>query len=155
MHQWLTCWPPACNIRCYQCSLCLLSCCPLCIAVSWNCHSITLFLTGLAVVGIYIYGPESIFSPVTQQLCKLLDSLASSPGTEADKLLFVSSAARRFLCKHRPAGTASNATLPICTFNLAPVAASMSCITCRYAHCTFCQLVILHKSNITGECHVF
>ena len=72
-----------------------------------------------------------IFTSTTQQLCKVLAGLRSTPGTDADKLLFVSSSARRFLCKHWPAGTPSTTALPACTFQLAPTLANMQCVTCR------------------------
>lgn len=88
-------------------------------------------IAGLAAMGLYLYSPEAAFANATSQLCKGLDGVASSPGAAADKLLFISSQTRKFLCKHRPAGTPSSATLAVCEFKLAPSLSSFSVLSCR------------------------
>lgn len=83
-------------------------------------------------MGVYLYGPEAAFSNATHQLGQVLDGITSGAATAADKLLFISSQPRKFLCKQRPAGAASSAALPVCEFKLAPVLSGFSVMTCRY-----------------------
>lgn len=87
---------------------------------------------GLSAMGLYLYGPETAFANAASQLCKVLDGITSGSGAAPDKLLFISSQPRKFLCKHRPAGTSSSAALPVCEFKLAPSLAGFSIMTCRY-----------------------
>ncbi|DBB06564.1 TPA: hypothetical protein ACH3X1_012103 [Trebouxia sp. C0004] len=114
---------------------------------------------GLSVMGLYLYGPEAAFSNATSQLCKALDGMVAASSTTADKLLFISSQSRNFLCKHRAAGAPSSATLPVCEFKLVPSLSGFSIMTCR--HCVSMILPILDKmqalstnveSLIAAEC---
>ena len=82
-------------------------------------------------MGLYLYGPEAAFASATSQLCKALESMVAASSIHAEKLLFISSQSRKFLCKHRAAGTSSSATLPVCEFKLAPSLSGFSIMTCR------------------------
>jgi len=86
---------------------------------------------GLSAMGLYLYGPEAAFANATSPLCKALDGMEAASISTADKLLFISSQTRKFLCKHRAAGTPSSATLPVCEFKLAPSLSGFSIMTCR------------------------
>ncbi|DBA99770.1 TPA: hypothetical protein ACH3X3_012314 [Trebouxia sp. C0006] len=83
-------------------------------------------------MGLYLYGPEAAFASATSQLCKALESMVAASSIHAEKLLFISSQSRKFLCKHRAAGTSSSATLPVCEFKLAPSLSGFSIMTCRH-----------------------
>lgn len=88
---------------------------------------------GLSAMGLYLYGPEAAFANATSQLCAVLDGMVAASSIHAEKLLFISSQSRKFLCKHRAAGTPSSATLPVCDFKLAPSLSAFSIMTCRHA----------------------
>ncbi|DBA67140.1 TPA: hypothetical protein ACH3X2_001463 [Trebouxia sp. C0005] len=88
---------------------------------------------GLSAMGLYLYGPEAAFANATSQLCKALDGMVAASSIHAEKLLFISSQSRKFLCKHHAAGTPSSATLPVCEFKLVPSLSGFSIMTCRHA----------------------
>lgn len=66
-------------------------------------------------------------------MCQILDGMTFGAATAADKLLFISSQSRKFLCKQHSAGTPSSAALPVCEFKLGPMLPSFSTITSRSA----------------------
>ena len=103
-------------------------------------------------MGLYLYGPEAAFANATSQLCKALDGMVAASSIHAEKLLFVSSQSRKFLCKHHAAGTPSSATLPVCEFKLAPSLSGFSIIACRYTsqlHACYVVLPVQHRG-----CHL-
>ena len=106
---------------------------------------------GLSAMGLYLYGPEAAFANATSQLCAVLDGMVAASSIHAEKLLFISSQSRKFLCKHRAAGTPSSATLPICDFKLAPSLSAFSVMTCRctsHVHACCVVLPVQHRGCI-------
>ncbi len=112
---------------------------------------------GLSAMGLYLYGPEAAFANATSQLCKVLDGMVAASSMHAEKLLFISSQSRKFLCKHRAAGTSSSATLPVCEFKLVPSLSGFNIMTCRctsqmHAHCIV--LPVQHRNcNLLDNRH--
>ena len=119
--------------------------------------SFVLPAAGLSAMGLYLYGPEAAFANATSKLCKVLDGMVAASSTHAEKLLFISSQSRKFLCKHRAAGTPSSATLPVCEFKLVPSLSGLSIMTCRCTsqmHARCVVLPVLHRGcNLLDNRH--
>lgn len=110
-------------------------------------------VAGLAALGLYLYGPEAAFAYATSQLCAALEGIMPPSGVAADKLLFISSDTRKFLCKHRAGGTITFASLQVCEFKLAPSLSTLATLTCRYFTHPAPHSVIQHPCiHLTGYC---
>ena len=96
---------------------------------------------GISAMGLYFYGPDASFISAATQLCKALDSMSAGIADPADKLLTISSQTQKFLCKQRPPGSASTASLAVCDFKLARCLQSFIPLQCRSVLQPFALLV--------------
>lgn len=87
---------------------------------------------GISAMGLYFYGPDASFNSAATQLCKALDSMSAGIAEPADKLLTISSQTQKFLCKQRPPGSASTASLAVCDFKLAHCLQSFIPLQCSH-----------------------
>ncbi|BDA40749.1 probable protein odr-4 homolog [Coccomyxa sp. Obi] len=102
---------------------------------------------GLAVVGLYFFGPDAAFAASSTQLCRSLLSLrdacpdAGSLDQKDLLLLNVCSVTQKITLKELPASAANASALKACECKSAPVLANLSVVTTRHPIDASCPVV--------------
>ncbi|CAL8466945.1 g6481 [Coccomyxa elongata] len=106
---------------------------------------------GLAVVGLYFFGPDAAFAASNTQLCRALLSLrdacpdAGSLNQKDLLLLNVCSVTQKITLKELPASAANASALKACECKSAPVLANLTVVTTRHAIDASCPVVDADK----------